>query len=59
MLLSSSENGILWEMTISVGAILGSTVDTGSIFYVAADSDPEVSFFHSVECRSVLSRCFW
>ena len=59
VLLYSSEIWILREMSISVGAMLGSTVDTCSasvrgfgrishIFYVATDSDPEAFLLHSV-----------
>ena len=70
VLLLSTENEILREMTISVGAILGSTVDTCSatvrwglwthshMFLVAADSDPEAFFSIRFEWISVPSRCY-
>ena len=60
VLLMSTENWNFWEMTFFVGAMLGTTLDTCpasvlcwlwtnfSIFYVAADSDPEAFFLHSV-----------
>ena len=72
VLLRSLENEILREMTISVGEILGSTVDTCSATVTLVASDVfhtfstlrrtrilECSFSFRFEWRSVPSRRFW